>query len=89
MTSSCFLVEILRKIYDSTSKTQGQNLIPSQGHVKTKIGHVAYQSMGLDEQSQLFVFLNTPPPIEGNCSPSENTCGNTENVFNMCLISFK
>ena len=36
-------------IYDLTSKGQGQNLTSGQGHVIIELGHVAYQSMRLDE----------------------------------------
>ena len=36
-------------MYELTSKGQGQNLTSNQCHVMTKIGHVAYQPMRLDE----------------------------------------
>ena len=34
-----------------TLKGQGQNLTPGLGHVMTEIGHVAYQSIRLDEEN--------------------------------------
>ena len=37
-------------IYDLTLKGQGQNLTSGQGHVITETGHVANQSMCLDDK---------------------------------------
>ena len=47
------LLEMLQKIYDLTSKGQGQNLTSGRGHVMTKIGNVAYQSTRLDETNTM------------------------------------
>ena len=56
------LAEILRKIYNLTLKGQRQIFTLPQGHVMTEIGHVAYQSMRLNEgntmkPSQTFFLL--------------------------------
>ena len=45
-----------------TLKVQGQNLTSGQGHVVTEVGHIAYESMRLDESntmrplSRLYLF---------------------------------
>ena len=43
-------------IYRMTLKDQGQNLTSGEGHVVTQVGHVAYQSIRLEE-------TNTMTPI--------------------------
>ena len=48
-TNACFCVSSRDYL---TSKGQGQNMTSGQGHVMTKIGHVAYQSTRLDETTQ-------------------------------------
>ena len=36
-----------------TIKGQGQNLTLGQGHVLTQVGHIAYESMRIDEANTL------------------------------------
>ena len=50
------LVNTILMIYDLTSKCQGQHLTSGQGHVIIEIGHVAYQSMRLDETNTMKPF---------------------------------
>ena len=51
------LLKTLRMTYDLTLKGQTQNLTSGQGHVMTDIGHVAYQSMRLDDANTMKPFL--------------------------------
>ena len=53
MTLSCFSHSLASKNVFFTLKCQGQTLTSGQGHVVTKIGHVAYQSIRLNEPNTM------------------------------------
>ena len=50
------LVKMRRSIYMMTLKGQFQNLTSGQGHMVTQVGHIAYESMRLDETNTLVPF---------------------------------
>ena len=50
-TPSCLLRHDALKMYTMTLKGQGQNLSSGQGHVVTQVGHIAYETMRLDERN--------------------------------------
>ena len=47
------LVNTYRNMYSMTFKGQGQNLTSGQGHMVTRVGHIAYVSMRLDERNRM------------------------------------
>ena len=42
-----------RNMHIITLKGQGQNLTSGQGHLVTQVGHIAYESMRLDERNTM------------------------------------
>ena len=57
------LVETLRKIYVLTLKVQGQELTSGQGHVMAEMGHVAYQTMRIDDTNTMKPSPNVLSPF--------------------------
>ena len=51
------LVKTHRNLYSMTLKGQGQNLTSGQGHVLTQVGHIAYESMRIDERNTMRPLL--------------------------------